>query len=90
MYAIRSYYEAHGIEHWTHFYTDYGRELQKRFFDFFLKGEKNGWNRQPPVLLQVRHVDKFVERTEGEWPLKRTKWTKFYLNPSDYALSTKP
>ena len=31
--------EAHGIEHWTHFYTDYGVALQKRFFDHFLKGE---------------------------------------------------
>ena len=31
--------EAHGLEHWTHFYTDYGRELQLRFFDYFLKGE---------------------------------------------------
>ena len=29
--------EAHGIEHWTHFYTDYGRELQLRFFDHFLQ-----------------------------------------------------
>ena len=36
--------EAHGIEHWTHFYTDYGRELQLRFFDFFLKEEENGWD----------------------------------------------
>ena len=36
--------EAHGIEHWTHFYTDYGVELQKRFFDHFLKGEDNGWD----------------------------------------------
>ena len=35
--------EMHGIEHWTHFYTDYGRALQKRFFDHFLKGEKNDW-----------------------------------------------
>ena len=24
--------EAHGIEHWTHFYTDYGVALQKKFF----------------------------------------------------------
>jgi len=39
--------EAHGIEHWTHFYTDYGRALQKRFFDFFLKDKKNGWDKQP-------------------------------------------
>jgi predicted acyl esterase len=72
--------EAHGIEHWTHFYTDYGRELQKRFFDYFLKGEKNGWDRQPRVLLQVRHIDRFEERSEEEWPLARTQWTKFYLD----------
>ena len=73
--------EAHGIEHWTHFYTDYGRELQLRFFDYFLHGKKNGWDKQPPVQLQVRHIDRFVERAENEWPLKRTKWTRFYLDP---------
>ena len=81
--------EAHGIEHWTHFYTDYGREQQLRFFDCFLHGKKNGWARQPKVLLQVRHVDKFVPRAENEWPLKRTRWTKFYLDPVSMGLSTK-
>ena len=74
--------EAHGIEHWTHFYTDYGRELQKRFFDHFLHGKKNGWDKQPKVLLQVRHIDRFEERAEQEWPLKRTKWTRLYLQPN--------
>ena len=78
--------EAHGIEHWTHFYTDYGRELQKRFFDFFLKGEKNGWDQQPRVQLQVRHVDRFVERHENEWPIARTQWTKLHLHPADRSL----
>ena len=82
--------EAHGIEHWTHFYTDYGRQLQLRFFDHFLHGKKNGWDKQAPVQLQVRHVDRFVERAENEWPLKRTKWTRFYLDPSDGSLSDKP
>jgi hypothetical protein len=81
--------EVHGIEHWTHFYTDYGRKLQLRFFDHFLHGKNNGWNRQPPVQLQVRHVDRFVERAEKEWPLKRTKWTKFYLDPADGTLGEK-
>src|SRR5258707_1053282 len=70
--------EVHGIEHWTHFYTDYGRSLQLRFFDYFLHGKDNGFDRQPRVLLQVRHIDKLVERAENEWPLKRTKWTKVY------------
>ena len=54
-----------------------GVELQKRFFDHFLKGEDNGWDQQPKVQLQVRHVDRFVERHENEWPLARTQWTKF-------------
>ncbi|HZP69466.1 MAG TPA: CocE/NonD family hydrolase [Pseudolabrys sp.] len=81
--------EAHGIEHWTHFYTDYGREQQLRFFDCFLHGKKESWSKQPKVLLQVRHIDKFVPRAENEWPLKRTRWTKFYLDPSAMALTTK-
>jgi predicted acyl esterase len=79
--------EAHGIEHWTHFYTDYGRKLQLRFFDHFLHGKNNGFEKQPRVLLQVRHIDQFVERAENEWPLKRTKWTKLYLDPATGTLA---
>jgi uncharacterized protein len=79
--------ELHGLEHWTHFYTDYGRLLQKRFFDYFLKSVDNGWNTEPRVRLQVRHIDKFVERTEDEWPIARTRWTKLYLNPAGRGLS---
>jgi hypothetical protein len=82
--------ESHGIEHWTHFYTDYGRDLQKRFFDYFLKGEKNGWDRQPQVLLQVRHLNRFEERMENEWPLVRTQWTKFYFDFANAGLATAP
>jgi predicted acyl esterase len=83
--------EAHGGSHWAPFYTDYGVKLQKRFFDYFLKGVKNGWDKQPRVVLQVRHPgEKFVERHEKEWPLKRTKWTKFYLDPAARSLGEKP
>jgi predicted acyl esterase len=88
--AKQKWLEAHGIEHWTHFYTDYGRNLQLRFFDYFLHGKKNGWDKQPPVRLQVRHIDHFVERTENEWPLKRTKWTRFYLDPAGVLAANKP
>lgn len=84
--------EVHGIEHWTHFYTDYGVDLQKRFFGHFLKGEDTGWmDNQPKVQLQVRHPgEKFVERHENEWPIARTDWTKFYLHPDGMKLSTTP
>jgi uncharacterized protein len=80
--------ELHGLEHWTHFYTDYGRLLQKRFFDYFLQGINNGWADEPKVRLRVRRLDGFVERLEHEWPIARTRWTKLYLNPVDQRLSS--
>ena len=83
--------EMHGREHWTEFYTDYGLDLQKRFFGHFLKGEDTGWKKQPKVQLNIRHPgERFVPRAEKEWPLKRTKWTKTYLDPWTGALATKP
>ena len=79
--------ECHGLEHWTHFYTPYGRDLQKQFFGYFLKGEKNGWNKKPKVMLNVRRPgEKFTPRGESEWPIKRTKWSKFYLNTEKMTL----
>jgi len=79
--------EAHGREHWTEFYTDYGVAMQKRFFDHFLKELDNGWDEQPAVKLQIRHIDGFVERDESDWPLPRTQWTRFYLDPENMSLS---
>ncbi|MFB3817494.1 MAG: CocE/NonD family hydrolase [Candidatus Methylomirabilales bacterium] len=89
--SAEKWLEVHGTEHWTHFYTDYGVSLQKRFFGHVLKGEDTGWSRQPRVLLQVRHPgERFVERGEEEWPLARTRWTKLFLSPSDQSLVREP
>src|SRR6266702_1410742 len=79
--------EVHGIEHWTHYYTDYGIGIKKRFFDYFLKGEDNGWNLEPKVRLQVRHPgERFEERFEEDWPIPRTQWTRFHINPANHSL----
>ena len=46
------------------------------------KAMDNGWDKQPRVLLNIRHPgEKFVRarRTNGRLP--RTQWTKFYLQP---------
>ena len=88
--APRKWLELHGLEHWTHFYTDYGVQIQKRFFGHFLKGEANGWDREPPVRLQVRHVDHFEDRTETDWPIARTHWTPMHLDAAGQSLSHKP
>ncbi|MGW5519964.1 CocE/NonD family hydrolase [Nocardia africana] len=80
--------EVHGHEHYAEFYTDYGVGLQKRFFGHFLKDEPTGWDEQPPVLLNVRRVDgTFEQRAEQEWPLARTRWTRFHLDAATGILA---
>src|SRR5262249_17484554 len=80
--------EVHGNTHFTLSSAEYGQKLQKRFFDHFLKGEDNGWEKQPKVLLNIRHPDEtFVPRAENEWPLARTQWTKYLLDPTDRRLA---
>jgi uncharacterized protein len=86
--STQKWLEVHGLEHFAEFYTDYGVALQKRFFGHFLKGEDTGWDAQPPVHLNVRHVDgSFELRPEREWPIARTEWTKLHLYPDQGTLA---
>ncbi|MPZ62881.1 MAG: CocE/NonD family hydrolase, partial [Propionibacteriales bacterium] len=88
------YLEIHGLEHWTHFYTDYGRELQLRFFDWYLKGTGDWKETQPRVLRQRRWPgERFELQAEDEWPFARTRWTRLYLDmrePSELTLNPSP
>jgi hypothetical protein len=87
--SSQKWLELHGLEHWTHFYTDYGRKLQLEFFDHFLKDVDNGWDRRPPVILNVRHVDHFEQRSAEDWPLPETSWDRLHLVP-ELGLRTEP
>ena len=89
--STQKWLEVHGDSHFSPFYRNDGVALQKKFFGHFLKGEKTGWDQQAPVQLHIRHPgEKFVVRDEREWPLARTEWTKFYLDPKNNSLSSEP
>jgi len=89
--STQKWLEVHGDSHWSLFSSGYGLALQKRFFDHFLKGIDNGWEKTPRVLLNVRHPgEMFVLREENEWPLARTQWTKFHLDLQSRTLTTEP
>lgn len=65
------------------FYTDEGRADQLRFFEYWLKGVKNGVMDEPPVKLAIRKGADDVEwRFENEWPIARTQWTKYFFDLS--------
>lgn len=52
--------------------------LHLKWFDHWLKGKSNGFMDEPPVRIYVMGDNQW--RSELEWPLARTVWTKFYLH----------
>lgn len=86
--STQKWLEGHPGRHEEWFYLEYGMELQKRFFDHFLKGAQNGWDKEPRVWMNLRRPfsDAFELRKEDEWPLARTKWTRLFLDASAGAL----
>jgi hypothetical protein len=86
--AKEKWLEGHPGRHEEWFYLKYGMELQKRFFDYYLKGAENGWDKEPRVWLNLRRpFTKEVQlRKEQEWPLAGTKWTRLFLDAHGKAL----
>ena len=96
---------------WVHFASafthagevDFGKdsvldliEIELKWYDRWLKGEKNGIDEEPPIKLFVMGTNEW--RDEHEWPLARTRFTPYYLHGNgsansatgDGALSTTP
>ena len=61
--------------------------LEMRWFDHWLKGIDNGIMDEPPVRLFIMGVNQW--RDEGEWPLARTDWQKWYLHSEGTANSVR-
>lgn len=61
------------------------RYLYLRWNDFYLKGIQNGVDKDPPVRIFVMGENKW--RSEQEWPLARTVYTKYYIQSAGKANS---
>jgi uncharacterized protein len=72
---------THGGRKWERFYAPEARDVQRRFFDHFLKGEPNGWETTPRVRLAVRRSrDVWDIRTSTDWPLPEVGYVTLYLD----------
>lgn len=71
--------------HLSDYYTEAALATERRFFDRYLKGIDNGWEKEMPLVR--------IEVTEGgfgsevvkvreakSWPIEDTKYEKLYLN----------
>ncbi len=63
----------------------YSQELL-RFYDYYLKGIKNGIDTEPPIVIYNMNGDGW--RTENEWPLARQELTEYYFTENG-GLDTK-
>jgi predicted acyl esterase len=82
--------EMHTDTHFASMYLPEAVAIQKRFFDHFLKGEDNGWDKEPPLMLTIRDPRGAFRRSEHEWPLARTNWTEVYLDAASKTLARVP
>lgn len=57
--------------------------LHLRWFDRWLKGEENGIDQEPPVLIFIMGVDEW--RAEADWPLPDTQYRPYYLHSGGAA-----
>ncbi len=57
--------------------------LYLKWFDHWLKGIDNGVTKMPKVMLYV--MGRNAWRGEQEWPLARTKYTRYYLHSDGHA-----
>lgn len=58
---------------------------QLRWYDYWLKGEKNGLPEDKPVQIFVMGANTW--RYEDDWPLPDTRYTSYYLHSSGKANS---
>jgi putative CocE/NonD family hydrolase len=79
---------THGRQKWEEYYGAESTDIQKKFFDYFLKGIDSGIMEIPRVRLEVRETyHKYLIRLENEFPLARTEYKELYLDANTGTLS---
>jgi uncharacterized protein len=65
-----------------------GDEAMLRWYDWLLKGDSNGVEKEKPVKIFVMGKNEW--REEDDWPLARAKNTKYYLHSAGAANGITP
>ncbi|KAK5086301.1 hypothetical protein LTR05_003469 [Lithohypha guttulata] len=92
--SVPKWLRVHNIQEWPDYYEHRNTMDLKRFFDWCLKGQQTDWKSTPKVRLSILNFgmtlqEDTIERAEHDFPLARTKYTKYYLQP-DKTLSLTP
>ena len=82
---------VHGDSHFAPFYRTDGEICRNASSAISSRARIPAGRSSRRCSCNVRHPgEKFVVRDEQEWPLARTQWTKFYLDPASRTLGREP
>lgn len=91
--STKKWLRAHREFEWPDTYANRSLEELKRFFDRYLKEIHNGWELTPRVRIEVMDAYEYNyqdDRPEKEFPLKRTRYKKLYLDAANASMSDEP
>ena len=85
----RKWLRVHRNFEWPDAYSNENLKDLELFFARYLKLKRNGWELTPKVRIEVQDTGEFLavkNRPEENFPLKRTKYEKLYLDASDRSM----
>lgn len=100
--SVKAYRKAKSRQKWMRMHRDFewpdtympeNLEDLKRFYDRYLKNIHNGWEMTPRVRVDIMDAydcDYQVRRAETSFPLKRTEYTRYYLDASKMSMQDTP
>jgi predicted acyl esterase len=89
--SAQKWLDVHGRKKWEHYHRPDNVDYVRQFFDRFLRGADNGWERRPAVRLEVRDRREPGAIREGEaWPLPQTRYEPLHLDAADGLLRSSP
>ncbi len=86
----KKWLRLHRDMEWPDTYNPDNLEDLRRFYDRYLKDVRNGWEFTPRVRVDVMDAydfDYIRNKPEKEFPIKRTRYTRLYLNGADGSMS---
>jgi predicted acyl esterase len=91
--SAKKWLRAHRDFEWPDAYNNENLQDLERFFARYLKLERNGFELTPRVRIEVQDTGEFnymTNRREDNFPLKRTRYEKLYLDASDMSMKKNP
>ncbi|KAL2838515.1 alpha/beta-hydrolase [Aspergillus pseudodeflectus] len=87
----KKWLRVHPTQEWHDLYQKSTNDDLQKFFDFYTKGIRNGWEDTPRVRVSILRYNKepLVNRIFPDWPIPSTTYRTLYLQ-TDHSLAEVP